>query len=87
MTVDKVVGREWEYGGRRVEYTITVANKGDGVAKNTVVTDTVPAGVGQIQISGGGTQAGNVITWNVGDLAPCVQAVYRSRMCRLPLAN
>ncbi|HOM60908.1 MAG TPA: CARDB domain-containing protein [Anaerohalosphaeraceae bacterium] len=70
LTIDKVIGREWEYGGRRVEYTITVANKGDGVAKNTVVTDTVPAGVGQIQISGGGTQAGNVITWNVGDLAP-----------------
>jgi uncharacterized repeat protein (TIGR01451 family) len=70
LTVDKTTGREWEYGGRRVEYTITVANKGDGVAKSAVLTDTVPAGVEQIQISGGGTQAGSLITWNLGDLAP-----------------
>jgi uncharacterized repeat protein (TIGR01451 family) len=70
LTVDKTTGREWEYGGRRVEYTITVANKGDGVAKSAVLTDTVPAGVEQVQISGGGTQAGGVITWNLGDLAP-----------------
>jgi len=76
LTIDKTASREWEYGGRRVEYTITVANKGDGVARNTVVTDTVPAGVEQIQIGGGGTQAGGVITWNVGELAPGASKQY-----------
>ncbi|HOQ05589.1 MAG TPA: CARDB domain-containing protein [Anaerohalosphaeraceae bacterium] len=70
LTIDKTIGREWEYGGRRVEYTITVANKGDGVARNTVVTDMIPTGVEQLQVSGGGTQSGGLITWNVGDLAP-----------------
>ncbi len=69
LTIDKTTGREWEYGGRRVEYVITVANKGDGVAKSTVVTDTIPSGVEQIQVSGGGVQSGGMITWNVGDLA------------------
>jgi len=70
LAIDKTTGREWEYGGRRVEYTITVANKGDGVARNTVVTDTIPASVKQIKISSGGTQSGSLITWKVGDLAP-----------------
>lgn len=70
LTIDKKVSRDWEYGGRRVEYTITVANKGDGAAANTVVTDTVPAGVEQVQASGGGTQSGGLVTWNVGNLAP-----------------
>lgn len=58
------------YLERSVQYDITVTNKGDSVAANTVVTDSIPAGVTGIKASSGGTLAGNMVTWNLGDLAP-----------------
>lgn len=58
------------YLGRGLQYDITVTNKGDSVAANTVVTDTIPAGVSGIKASNNGTLAGNLVTWKLGDLAP-----------------
>lgn len=63
-------GRETEYLGRQVSYDITVTNKGSAAAKQTVVTDTLPAGVTDVKSTQNGALAGNVITWQVGDLAP-----------------
>jgi uncharacterized repeat protein (TIGR01451 family) len=58
------------YLERSVQYDITVTNKGDSVAANTVVTDSIPAGVTGIKASSGGALAGNMVSWNLGDLAP-----------------
>ncbi len=63
-------GPKQEYLGRSVKYDITITNTGDAVAANTVVTDTIPAGVGQIKASAGGTMSQGRITWKIGDLAP-----------------
>lgn len=58
------------YLGRSMQYDITVANKGDAPAAQTVLTDTIPAGVTGVKASDNGTVAGNQITWNIGTLAP-----------------
>lgn len=63
-------GRENEYLGRAVTYDITVTNKGSAAAANTVVTDTLPAGITDVKANQGGTVAGNVATWQIGSLAP-----------------
>lgn len=39
-------------------------------ASNVVLTIVVPAGTTFVSASNGGTEAGGVITWNLGDLAP-----------------
>ncbi|MBL7214412.1 MAG: DUF11 domain-containing protein [Phycisphaerae bacterium] len=63
-------GSKKEYLGRSIKYDITVTNKGDAVAADTVITDTIPAGVGNIQATAGGVLAENRVTWKVGNLAP-----------------
>lgn len=55
--------------GRDIEAVATVKNTGTGVARNTVVTATVPAGVAVKSMTQGGTLAGNTVTWNVPSMA------------------
>jgi uncharacterized repeat protein (TIGR01451 family) len=50
-------------------YTITYANAGPGIADNAVVTDSIPAGATFASATGGGVLAGNIVTWNLGNLA------------------
>jgi len=61
---------EKRYLGRNVTYDISVANKGDGEARNTVLVDTLPKGVTFVSATGGGQAVGGKITWNLGTLAP-----------------
>ncbi|MFW5869874.1 MAG: hypothetical protein ACOCVI_03155 [Planctomycetota bacterium] len=58
------------FAGTPVTYTITVANKGDGVATNTVLTDTLPKGTTFKKASDGGKQSAGKVTWKLGDLKP-----------------
>jgi uncharacterized repeat protein (TIGR01451 family) len=58
------------YLGQGLEYDITVTNKGDSLAANTVLTDTLPDEILNIKPSDDGVLAGNVVTWELGDLAP-----------------
>lgn len=44
-------------------YQLTVANAGPAAAANVVLTDTLPAGATFVSATGGGTLAGNVVTW------------------------
>ncbi len=62
-------GPERLFLGRPLTYQITVTNKGDAPAVNTVVEDTLPAGVRQVQASTGGTVSGGKVVWQVGTLA------------------
>ena len=63
-------GPERQYIGRSATYEISVANMGDGVAKNTVVEDVIPPGVANITASEGGQVSGSKVTWPMGDIAP-----------------
>jgi len=58
------------YLGRSVTYEITVTNRGDGIAKNTVLEDTVPAGVTTVRASNGAKVSGSKLIWELGNLAP-----------------
>ncbi|HYC76821.1 MAG TPA: DUF11 domain-containing protein [Planctomycetota bacterium] len=61
---------ERRFIGREIEYEITVANTGDGVAKNTMLEDVLPAGTRFVSASDGGTFSGGKVTWSLGELAP-----------------
>jgi len=54
------------YVARNVVYDITVANKGDGPARNTMLVDTLPGGVTFVSATGGGSAAGGKVRWDLG---------------------
>jgi uncharacterized repeat protein (TIGR01451 family) len=56
-------------GVDNITYTLSYSNTGNSNATNVVITDTVPAGTTFVSATGGGTQAGGVVTWNIGGLA------------------
>lgn len=58
------------YLGRAVSYEIKLTNKGDGVAKDVVIEDTIPAGVTSPKPSDGGVVSAGKAVWKVGTLAP-----------------
>ncbi|MCY2925592.1 MAG: DUF11 domain-containing protein, partial [Planctomycetota bacterium] len=58
------------YANRDIAYEITVANTGDGVAQNVVVTDLLPTGTVFGSASDGGKAGGGKVAWSLGDLAP-----------------
>lgn len=55
--------------GRTATYQITVANRGDGTAENTILVDTVPRGTTVLKASNGGRISGSKVTWDLGNLA------------------
>ena len=56
--------------GKAVTYNITVKNTGTGDAKNTVVTETLPAGATFLKASDGGISSAGSVVWKVGTLKP-----------------
>ncbi len=50
-------------------YTLSYQNTGNGDALNVVLHDTIPAGATYVSHTGGGSFAGNTVTWNLGTLA------------------
>jgi len=62
-------GPATQFLGRSVEYTITVTNKGNSPAADTVVEDTLPADISDIRVTEGGVQEGALIRWKLGTLA------------------
>ena len=59
-----------QYLGRPLVYEITIANEGDGPAKNTIVEDTIPADVTSIEASAGAKLSGTKLIWDLGTLEP-----------------
>ena len=54
--------------GRKITFNGTVTNTGDCASDDTVVTMTVPDCTTFDSANAGGTQAGGIVTWNVGRL-------------------
>lgn len=69
LTITKT-GPDRQYIGRPVTYDIIVTNASDAPAKNTVVEDTVPGGVGSIKATSGAKLNGSKLVWEFGTVAP-----------------
>ncbi len=63
-------GPEMRYIGRNAQYEITVRNTGDAPARDTVLTDALPAGTTFVSASNGGQMQGGSVVWNLGTIAP-----------------
>lgn len=61
-------GPDMRYVGRPATFDITVKNTGDAAARDTVLTDQVPAGAQFVSATNGGTFSNGTITWNLGTL-------------------
>lgn len=62
--------RDRQYINRNSEYEFTVSNNGDGVAANTVVNISLPAGAEFVSGSNGAMPTGNTVAFQVGNLRP-----------------
>jgi len=69
LTITKT-GTDKQYTGRMLTYQITVANQGDGVAKNTVLWDTIPPTTTFVKATEGGRASNQNVIWDLGELAP-----------------
>ncbi len=63
-------GAKRQYLGRSVTYELTVTNKGDGPAQNTVIEDIIPPGVTNVEATAGAQFAGSKLVWELGTLEP-----------------
>ncbi|MBC7785761.1 MAG: DUF11 domain-containing protein [Burkholderiales bacterium] len=64
-------GPEKAFIGQQISYDITVTNKGNAVAKNVTIFDSLPKGVTvQAASDMGKADSTGKIRWSVGDLAP-----------------
>ena len=75
-------GPRKHYLGRKVTYEITVANKSDIPAKNTIVEDTVPNGAISIEADEGAKLSGSKLIWEFGTLAP--NSIKKVRVSYIP---
>jgi uncharacterized repeat protein (TIGR01451 family) len=81
LTIAKT-GPERKYPDRPVTYEITVANVGDGPARNTVIEDTIPNEVTEVEASDGAKLSDSKLVWELGTLAP--EAVKTVRVSYTP---
>lgn len=58
------------YIGRPAEFTITVSNKGDAPARDTILEDVLPGGAEFVKASDNGQAGGGKVTWNLGTIEP-----------------
>ncbi len=63
-------GPQKQYLGRSITYEITVVNKGDGPARDTMVEDLIPPGVTSVEATAGAQSAGSKLVWELGTLEP-----------------
>jgi len=61
-------GAERQYLGRPLSYEITVVNKGDGIAKNTILEETIPVDIAGIEASAGTDISGSRLRWDLGTI-------------------
>ena len=69
LSIQKI-GPEKLYVGRPATYEITVTNVSDVAARDTVVEDTIPAGVTSVKATAGADLTDSKLVWEIGTLEP-----------------
>ncbi|MCX7782538.1 MAG: DUF11 domain-containing protein, partial [Meiothermus sp.] len=67
LSLSKTVSPAQANVGDRVTYTLTLVNNGPDTATNVVLSDTLPAGLGNVVVEGA-TLSNNTLTWTVASL-------------------
>lgn len=62
-------GPQRQYIGKEMTYEITVTNRGDADALDTVVVDSLPEGIRTVKVSAGATVVNGKVTWAIGTLS------------------
>ncbi len=68
LAVTQTDGRDRVAPGDTVTWTLTVENRGAGIASGVAVRDTLPDSTTFVSASDGGTTAGRIVTWPAFDL-------------------
>lgn len=68
LHLEKTASSKVQAGGQ-ITYSLHYENRGNAAATSAVITDTLPSNLAPLIIVGG-SASGNVITWNLGNLAP-----------------
>lgn len=68
LAVNKTVDQAEVSGGGQVTYTVTVLNDGQVDLVDVTAVDTLPPGMTFVAATGGGTESGGDVTWDIGDL-------------------
>jgi uncharacterized repeat protein (TIGR01451 family) len=61
-------GPQRQYLGRSVAYEITVLNRGNGPARETIVEDIIPPGVTSVEATAGAQFSASKLVWELGTL-------------------
>ncbi len=77
-----MTGPSKQYLDRPLDYEITVNNRGDGTAKNTVIENAIPAGVTSVEATSGANLSGTKLIWQLGTIEP--EASKRVRVSYVP---
>lgn len=75
-------GPSRQYLGRPLDYEITVTNRGDGLAKDTIVEMAIPAGATSVEATTGATLSGTKLIWQLDTLE--ANASKRVRVSYIP---
>lgn len=62
-------GPERQYLGRSLAYEITIINRGDGTALKTILEDTIPPDITEVEVSAGAEVNGTRLRWDLGSIA------------------
>lgn len=76
LAIEKI-GPDRQYIGRPVSYQITVTNKSDVAARNTVIEDMIPEGVISVKGTAGAKLLGPKLVWEIGTLEPGMSETVR----------
>ena len=63
-------GPDSKFVGLKLDYKLAAKNTGDGIAKGTVVEQTIPDATTFLSASAGGEFSAGRITWDLGDMKP-----------------
>jgi uncharacterized repeat protein (TIGR01451 family) len=73
----KKSGVETQYIGRPLTYEITLINKSDVPAKNTILEDMIPSGVTNVKATAGAKLSNSKLVWEFGTLDPQMSKTVR----------
>jgi uncharacterized repeat protein (TIGR01451 family) len=68
LSISKTASPDPVTAGGTLTYTLDYTNTGNDDATGVFITDTVPTNTTFTSATGGGTQSGGVVTWNIGTL-------------------